>query len=395
VAYTSLSISDGITRAERKVQNYTDTWSNLRKTLFSNEDFGQSIKKIKGIDIDKITAGAITEKEKVSKIFEFVRKNIAWNNEQGFFLENPLKKVIESGSGSCSEVNLTLLTLLKMANINAEPMLASTLKHGKLGEQPILRHFNYLLIHTVVDKDSLILDATERDLPMGLLPLRCLNEKAFLLSELPQWISLKPKTKSIENLSFDGVIETDGNLSGTLTVSGSGYYEPSLKKALQENDENIKKQFLQANQQIKNIEVHKSPDKLTLRFSIEDYAKIIDKKIYFSPFCVGKIENLFDSDERKYPINFMIPSEKNLMIKLKIPKDYKIEETPKSNKQFVNENQAISEVKINSTNDTLLINSVFKVNDTIFKKEDYFSLKNLFKFTIEKQSEEVVLSSVK
>jgi hypothetical protein len=376
---------------DNKVFHFSDTWLNLRKTLMKHEDFGDHIKRIGGININEIVKNNATKKEKIEAIFNYVRKNISWNGQEGFMVENPLREVLAIGEGSSAEINLTLLSILKMANINAQPVLTSTRQNGKLGEHPIIKNFNYVLVHTIIDKDTVLLDATDRNLPMGLLPKRCLNEKGFLLSESPEWIIIKPKAKQIEDLDFDGEIDKEGNLKGILKISGSGYFEGIFNQISSENNENIKKNLFLEYPQAEVFNIEKNPTEIKIQFKIEDYAKIVNDIIYFNPFCIGKIENPFTINERHYPIDFVIPFEKNTKIRIKIPKGFIIENLPKNDLFSITDKSGTFNYSINKSADSVFVDVNFVINNPLFHVKDYSVLKHLYDFTVDKQLEDIVL----
>src|SRR5690606_37149951 len=93
---------------------------------------------------------------------------------------------------------------------------------------PASTQFNNVLCVVTLGDKQLVLDATERLLPIGELPERCLNGKGLAVSkEGPRWVNLTSSTKSRIFVNADVSLDDEGNLSGIIKMDRTGY--PALQ----------------------------------------------------------------------------------------------------------------------------------------------------------------------
>ena len=115
-------------------------------------------------------------------IYEYVKKNIAWNGYDGKYAPDGLKAVWERKKGSAGEINLLLVNLLKSAGIEAYPVLAAERDFGKVDTTyPFIDRFNKTIAFAIADGKQYLLDATQENCPPGLTPYSLLNTLVFLL----------------------------------------------------------------------------------------------------------------------------------------------------------------------------------------------------------------------
>ncbi len=77
-------------------------------------------------------------------------------------------------------------------------VLLSTRDHGFVRRKyPMRRQFNYSVCRAKLGDKYIFLDATERLLPMGVLPDRCLNGEGLVISATAHgWVKLESKAKA-------------------------------------------------------------------------------------------------------------------------------------------------------------------------------------------------------
>src|SRR4029079_9294630 len=114
-------------------QNVMGTWTKLAEDLLKSEDFGQQLNKDNGWmnDISSpLVKGIGNKQEQAKKIFEYVRDHFTCTDHSEKWLDQSLKILVKSKTGSVSEINLLLTGLLKHENIDADPVILSTRSHG-------------------------------------------------------------------------------------------------------------------------------------------------------------------------------------------------------------------------------------------------------------------------
>jgi transglutaminase-like putative cysteine protease len=171
-----------VRRFDGRVDNYTKSWPDVDNEMRTHQDFGVQIKKASNILEDVVRQKLGTETDPVRKanlIYDYIKMTYAWNDNIGKYTEGGVKAAFDSKKGNVSDINLSLVGALQSAGLNADPVMLSTRQNGTPQElHPAMSDFNYVVAHVNFGESKVLLDATEKFLPFGLLPERCLNGKA-------------------------------------------------------------------------------------------------------------------------------------------------------------------------------------------------------------------------
>ncbi len=176
------------------------SWEEINKKYSESENFGKVItgngflKKT----VDEITAGMTSNDQKISAIFNYVRQNVSWDETSRRSVDGSLKKVLDERKGTSAEINFLVASMLEKADIVVYPVLISTRDHGFVRETvPVTSQFNYMICVTEVNGKQVLLDATDKLLPIGIIPERCLNGNGLVISKQGhRWIKLATPLKS-------------------------------------------------------------------------------------------------------------------------------------------------------------------------------------------------------
>ncbi len=200
-------------------KEYATTWEAVADVLRRDEDFGQHLSGmsifLNGLE-KQIKAVAKTPEERLAKAFEEVKK-IKWDKKESLWpsstsLSSALKKKI----GNDADINLILVLLLRKLDIDANPLVLSTRENGVLPPYSVsFDKLNYVIAHAVIGEQSYTLDATEENLPIGMLPERDLNGRGLLIKKNEQeWVDLSApkKDKSVSMLNLK--LTPEGLLKG-------------------------------------------------------------------------------------------------------------------------------------------------------------------------------------
>ncbi len=185
-----------------------------------------------------------------------------------------------------------------------------------------------------------LLDATDKLLPTGTLPERCLNGNGFVVSKegALTWVPLKSPTKSRKYFNADLVISPSGELRGKFSLDQSGYYAQSgRKKFLAKGEGEYVKEMIDNRSWVVEKSEFKNAKEINEGFKelhdvvISDHAIATDALIYINPFIdLQEKENPFKLEKREYPVDYGSPLEKLYMCKISIPDGYVVDELPKS-----------------------------------------------------------------
>lgn len=385
------------------VKNYMGTWADINKTLAESEQIGGQIsgngflKKI----AEEVTAGMNSPEEKIAAICTYVKQNVAWDGEQRMYPGLPLRKVLENKKGNSAEINLLLGAMMEKINLEVRPVLLSTRNHGLLRiATPVSSQFNYLICLVTAGDRSFMLDATERLLPLGMLPERCLNGQGFAISKAGfRWVPLESMVKTRRLTSGEFTLKPEGELDGKLKLDCSGYAAlESRKKYLTDGETEYLKGFVGAHAwDIKSTAIGNAME-IQNNFT-QEHELVVNENmvvagdiIYLDPFIhSAHKENPFKSEVRQYPVDFGSPQEETFFFKLTIPEGYAVDELPQSKVIAMPENGARYIYNITQNGNEILLTSMFHINKSLFTQLEYPYLREFYNQIVAKESEQIVL----
>jgi len=387
----------------RELKMHSSSWEEIKEKLYKDEDFGEEMKKTKLVkeNVASIISGLNSDAEKADAIFNYVKNTFTWNKDRGIYIEDGIKKLIETKTGNAAEINLLLVMMLREAGLKADPLVISTVDNGLINlTSPSIVGMNFV-IATVKIKDALNLyDATSKQSSMNNLPPRDWNQYGVLMAkDKAALMQMGNTTTSFNYLTTEAKINEDGSISGTYSDKDTGSYAMFAKESYDENAEKYKKQYKEnfsidfTGIDIKTLE--NGDFESTMKFSSDNLIDKIGKKMIINPMLfLSKNSNEFDqTDERKYPIDFISSITKVKKVILEIPEGYVIEAMPKS-KKIVTEDKEIEYSYIaEQKGNKLEIISTTKIASPDYPKEYYPAFKQIWGTA--SKSENQVISLVK
>lgn len=385
------------------VKKYMGSWEDINKQFSESQEFGDQVSGNAFLKktVEEITAGIVEPEEKIRAIGNFVKQNIAWDETSGKYTSKPLKKVVEDKKGNSAEINLLLASMLDKAGIPAYPVLLSTRDHGFIRvETPISSQFNYVVCLSMLGEKSFLLDATERLLPTGVLPERCLNGKGFVVSKDGyKWISLQTSAKSKVVVNADLEITKEMELAGKLQIDRGGYDGLAGRKRYFSRDEDQYIRDFVGNRsweidkaEITNSKEIHQPLKEVYELVMSDQMTSAGDQIYLNPLFLYRIEeNPFKLENREYPVDFSSPFERVYMCRIRVPEEYQVDELPKPQVMALPANAGKYTYSITQVGSTLNVVSSFQINRSIFDQTEYPTLREFYNQVVAKQAEQIVL----
>jgi hypothetical protein len=391
-----------VTYHGRPTQEIIGTWEKLNKDLLVYEGFGKVVNgngflKKKA---EELTAGMTEPQQKVATIFTYIQKTLAWTNTMDLYADN-LRKVFDDGKGTAADINFALASMLEKVNISVEMVLLSTRDHGFIRrEYPMTSQFNYVICSVVLGDKRILLDATDRYLPMGILPERCLNGEGLLISTAgPRWIPIEPKAKSRTVINTALVLTATGGLKGNVKYTHEGYAAREFRQAYftKGEKEYIKNFLADKTWEVESTEFKNQSDinqgvEQFHSVDISEHATVAGTMIYINPFVAGQAkENIFKPETRVYPVDFGRPEEKTYICRIAIPDGYVVESLPKSGMLVMPENGARYTYSITQTGNQLSVVSILQINKSMFVMDEYPHLREFYGELVAKQAEQIVL----
>ena len=387
-------------------KNFTTSWNDIVRQLIDDPDFGGQIKPGNFVKetVEKLIAGKTSEKEKALAIYDYVQHNLKWDETKTYMPSKPLRKILDEKIGNSAEINLILLTMLQKAGISADPVILSTRSHGILTPlHASLSDCNYIIVRATIDNKPVLMDATEPNLPAGLLPYRCLNGKGVLvktdLSEDIELTNVPSGTSTMATLEIQ-----HGKLTGKILNKLIGLdafdFRQEVKKAggsdaqfklLKEKSEGI--EYLSYSYpKIDSIysDVNKAYD-----VSIESNGDEDASILYIYPMATQRMtKNPFTTLTREYPVDFGVPYTESYKLNLTIPDGYQVEELPKNKSIVLDDKVGIFTYQIAQMDRRVVLNMRFSILKSLFLPSEYPNLKSFFDLIVAKEAEQIVLKKI-
>ncbi|GAA4324115.1 DUF3858 domain-containing protein [Flaviaesturariibacter amylovorans] len=393
-------------RAPLQYRNLVPSWGGMTRALLNSEAFGKKLDANNGWLKDVMTPlmkGTPTEQAR--NIYNYVRDHVTCTGGQGVFLSQPVKNVFKNGTGNVADVNLLLVTMLRYANIQADPVMLSTLEHGKVFTiYPLLTRFNYVIASCSTDAGTFYLDASKPRLGFGRLQYNCYNGMARTINNTADPVMLV--SDSLRERRFTSVFLTMDDKKkwvGTKTRT-AGYYESSdLRRLHQEKGKDavfadlrkdIGGQVLASGFSIDSLDQYEHPVTVRHQLGMEYEGEPV---LYIDPmFGEGIKENPFKSAERLFPVEMPYTLNQTYSLTIYIPDGYEVDELPKSMRLHFNEaKEGGFEYLISQSEGVISMRSVIRLDRTVFTPEEYENLREFYTMIVAKQKEQIVLKKKK
>ncbi|MCK5442238.1 MAG: DUF3857 domain-containing protein, partial [Maribacter sp.] len=388
------------------IKDYTSSWGKVVKTIYESEGFGDQLdsKRYYKDDLAIILQGISTDMEKMNTIFQFVKSRMHWNSIYGYTSDEGVKKAYNLKTGNIADINLMLVSMLRSAGLNADPVLVSTRSNG-VPLFPTMRGFNYVVAAVKLGEGNVFLDATNKYSKPNMLPTRTINWAGRIVKDggATTSVSLIPPYVSQQNIILMVTISPEGEVVGKARKMAKEYVAYSHRNKYGDIDEETYLEKLEetydgleiSEYSIKDKNVVGKPIVESFSFNKEDGVEIIGDKMYLSPlFWYTMSENPFKLENRDYPIDFTYPWQDKYMINVKIPEGYKVESIPKGMNISLQDEAGAFVYQVVSNNIDLQIMVDLRLNQAVIPVHNYLGLKEFYKALIEKQAEKIVLSKI-
>ncbi|TKC10288.1 DUF3857 domain-containing protein [Pedobacter polaris] len=389
-------------------QNITKEWKNVDNELVSERRLGSQMKR-KDLFKDlmpTILTNTTDDLSKAKAVYNYIRKQIKWNNYYGKFSEESVKTALDTRSGNVADINLSLIAALSAANLDAEAVILSTRDNGTVNKlYPVISEFNYLVAKVNIGDKSYLLDATEPLITFGLLPLRCINDQGRVinLKKPSYWIDLKAAQRSVTSYMLTGKLTADGKIRGLLTTTTSGYAAfnkrreikkyNSIDEYVEKLDESLPKLSIKKHEISKIDSVDLALiESYEVEFAVHDGTN--KEQLFLNPFFINRIsKNPFNLNERTYPVDLGASSDERIIINITLPEKYTLQDKPKDMAMALPQAGGRYLLQSSVTDNVLSLSQILQFNKAIYTSEEYLYLKEFYSKIIQNQKTDLVLKS--
>lgn len=387
-----------------EIKFFSESWEDVTKNIYKNEQFGLELEKNNYFETDLnqiLSDKSLDSSKKIEKILEFVKSNVKWNEYNSITVDKGVVKAYKEKTGNTAEVNFVLISMLRKAGFDANPVVLTT-RSKPINLFPSRTAFNYVICGIEIDNDVILLDATDKNSKVDVLPTRALNYIGRIIREngTSSQIDLSPKKPAKENTMVFALIDDKGNVKGTIkeqlseraafvfrdkngTVSDENYLDKLEKEypGFEISDYKI----------VNKLDPH-LPISKEYQFANTNASEIINDKIYFKPLMnFGISENPFKLETRDYPVDFIAPFHDSYTMSYTLPVGYMVESLPAQlNLQMIDNLGSFSYLIADNVENVQIVCN-FKINSPLISAEYYDVLKEFFNQVQLKMNEKIII----
>ena len=393
------------------IEEVMPSWDKTLNDLLSEDQIGK--KYLKKSNYNKASEAAKlayspndSTRAIIQKLYDWVNKNIEWNKDYNIWGIDSPDDTWEKRKGDRGDINFLLLALLRDAGIEANPVLLSTREHGMhYINYPILDQFDHALVYVELpNNQTMLLDAGEPNLPMGLPSEQALNSQGWLMKKKGQrWLDIKPPVSSQTVLAIFNMTE-EGNFKGSISSSYKGYIG-AQQRDIYKGDTTGKNKTIYLktknpdwqiqNLRCSNLDKANEALKEAVTLQIANVAQLNEDLMYVKPTLKSGWEsNPFKMENRTYPVEMPYPNSYQYVLTLTIPEGYKVEELPKNLNLSLPPDDARFVYQISSDEKTIRLTMRIQINRTEYAAESYKFLKTFFAQISTKLEDMIVLKKI-
>ncbi len=356
--------------------------------------------------VKELINGLNTSYEKLQAIYNYVQKHMKWNGYEEVLPEESFIKAHREKTGSNAAINMILVNMLRTAGITADPLVLSTRENGHVNHAvALVSELNYVVCIASIDGKDYLMDASDKFLPMGELPFKCMNGEGWVLSpDRGRWVELLNKEKRAIQEFYDLTLDVAGEITGHGNVSFAGYDASEIRKLLQTEGEvgfRDKKITNSGDLTLTNLKFYavdslEAPLRISFDIKFKHSIQFANQYLFFRPLIslFGRYRNVWIKDERKFPIDLGCPVINNFVCTIYLPATTKVEEMPKTIRIHMPENDAGFLFGVTYKEGGISIQAELDLKKTSFKTTEYSIVKEFFTQVNKKCAEMILLKNI-
>ncbi|UOQ55125.1 DUF3857 domain-containing protein [Hymenobacter cellulosivorans] len=389
-------------------RDLTGQWEGIWERLRTDEEFEAAITK----PTPALLTQALALRQRfptdtmarAAAVLALVQRSVVYNNEQRIYASQPLRRTLERHLGNSADVNLLLVQTLRAAGLPATPLLLSTRDHGLVQTSvPVISQFNYVAAHLKLPgRPDVLLDATEPQLPLGMLPERCLNGQGRLADASGRWVPLKAAGRYTDYRTAHLQLSSTGELTGTVRLEYGGYAAVAARRQIrQTSPASYLGQVSNHWQDWQPTKPQLLPDSLSrpvaVELNLQHTPAGADAALLYLPLLnlPDALPYDFRTENRIYPVNFGMAREHITIVTLTLPKGYIVQELPTKLAMEIPGGTGRYVYQVTQpTPGSVELSARLQLNRAEYSPEEYGALREMNRRIIAKQNEPLVLKRV-
>ncbi len=296
-----------------------------------------------------------------------------------------IRNLLNTKIGNAAEINLLLTMLLRNANINANPVVMSTINRGSLlSYSPSLEQLNFVVAAYEDQGKLVLLDATKKRTKLNMIDPQALNNNGILVKD-NQAVELNITYPDVSEtfLTVDATMSPEGTFQGHFADRDTNLYSVMVEEEYSSNRQDFEKQYKDRytfpfnNLKSGNVD---NDFETSFDFDADSFVDVIGNKMVFNPllFLYTKNHSFNQSQTRKGPLEFRTKSAKIKTVTITIPEGYVFSDVPKS-KKFRTDDSAIQySYVVKQEGNSLTVTTTVNHNEVNFPKEYYTAFTQIY-----------------
>ncbi|PQB03659.1 transglutaminase domain-containing protein [Aureitalea marina] len=387
------------------VGTYMDVsdWRSLAGSIASDRGFTRHItaRQLSKEEISAILDGETDPVKKAEKIYWYVKNNTAWNDSYDVFPEQSGKQLLKGEEGTMADINALLISALRDADLEAQPVLLSTRLNG-IPLSPSVEAFNAMVAGVQIGEQVRLYDAAVSRSTVNYLDLGLVNWKGMYVDlddRVFKWVEIPLPSRTARTVMGQIEIQDDGLLTGQVQERNSGYLSVGLRDEW-ENDgvaDQVDRLSFNANDaEIFDITAKSDNPEITdQRFSFEweEGVEEVGGKLYVDPLLFYTLNsNPFTAETRQFPIDFGFAQKQQITMTMKIPEGYQVESVPEPLQAVLPEKMGSYVFQVTPKGQQVVVRAIFKIDQPLVSFDRYELIKEFFRVRVAKETEKIVLS---
>ncbi|NNK83680.1 MAG: transglutaminase domain-containing protein, partial [Flavobacteriaceae bacterium] len=354
-----------------------------------------------------------SKREKAETIFNWVQENItyvAFEDGLGGFIPRGAASVCDKRYGDCKDMANLLYEMLNHVSVETyRTWIGSRNRPYSYYDVPTPIVDNHMISATVIENDTIFLDATDSFVPFGYPSaftqgkeaLIGIDESNFSIKKVP----VPSPEKSITAVNTEIFLENQTiTVNETRTLSGFEKVD-YLQKFTYEKDDKTEEEFLNTTLALGNNKTkynnitHKhtnnkeTPLELSYNLSIDNYSKTVGNKTFIN-LNIDRVlsKSKIDIEDRKYSRKIDYKHQKQYQTVFHIPEGYTVSSVPKE-RTFEHEDYSYT-ISYTLEDNKVIQNKIISINTLSIKKEQFESWNAFIKSLIKAYKKSITLEKI-
>jgi hypothetical protein len=377
-----------------------------------DEDFGKQISKNipRTVELDEQLKNITAPYERMKVVYKYVQDNMLWNEYTGIWALDGVKSAWKDKKGTVGEINLILVNLLKDAGLVVHPMLVSTHGNGVVNtadagtfDYPGFYQFNKAMAYVEIDKEIYVLDASQKNTPVHLIPSDILMTEGLVIEKIGTsewgWKTLwKDNLVSKNILTINGEIDENGMMKGQIAIASFDYAKLARLSTVKAGKEKfIEKYISESNPGLtvdelvfENVTSDSLPLKQLIKFN-RPLNAAGDYKFFSANILTGLEKNPFVADNRFSDVFFGFNQNYIITGNFTIPDDFEFDELPKNIKMRLPDTSMVISRVSQVFGKTLQTRIQVDFKKPVYDSEQYSELQEFYQRLFEILNEQFVV----